>query len=144
VNEYLATPDGQRYSTFVAGLRTAVVDFSDDSEKIETDDVAKVIREAPLAEANSVSSRYISGSKLVLHKPLLDIDVPAMLVPSTTPGHHHLYIDVAIAWEDYAELLKLLGRLGILQTGYVRACLEREASWLRTPWTRKDVAHAEI
>ena len=35
------------------------------------------------------------------HRPILDLDFPAALVPSTTPGHFHLYLDKPMAEEDY-------------------------------------------
>jgi hypothetical protein len=137
---WLSSLTGQRYAKFVDGLRTAVVDFETDSESIETGNVEKIKADKPLAEANSVGSLYIPSDDMTFrttHKPVLDIDVPAMLVPSSTPGHHHLYIDAPMSWPDYMKLMKVLGEVGILQKGYVRASIEREASWVRTPWTRK-------
>jgi hypothetical protein len=61
----------------------------------------------------------------------------AFLVPSTTPGHHHLYLPWVISWERYIPLLLGLQFVGVLEQGYVRAALRRRATYVRTPWTRK-------
>jgi hypothetical protein len=144
---WLSSLTGQHYAKFVAGLRTAIVDFSTDSEDIETGNVSRIIAEKPLAESNSVGSLYLpmgdkdGGLNSGYHKPVLDIDVPAMLVPSSTPGHHHLYIDKLIPWYEYARLLQTLGRVGIIQKGYMHASVERDGSWVRAPWIRKGAQH---
>ena len=99
---FLQTRDGQRYQQFIDGLHTAVVDFESDSEDIPNDSVAKIILDrTPLVESNSVGSLY-SFEK---HKPVLDLDMDVLVVPSTTPGHHHLYIDQAMSWKDYSLLM---------------------------------------
>lgn len=72
-----------------------------------------------------------------MHRPLLDIDMPAKLIPSTTPGHFHLFIDREMPWCQYARLLRALGRAGILEPGYVTASLERGYSAVRLPWVKK-------
>ena len=73
------------------------------------------------AEANLISSivdeeRFGQES---LHAPVLDLDVPAYLVPSKTPGHSHLYIDKPMTWYEYEGLLRALERAGVLEPGYV-------------------------
>lgn len=89
----------------------------------------------PLAQANSVSSN-IKGTEM--HRPALDIDVPCLLIDSTTPGHHHLYIDKPMPWEDYEKLIRVLAEIGILQQGYADVSIKRKRTWLRTPWTKKE------
>lgn len=144
---YINSDAGQRYTNFVRGMHTAVVDFSDDSEQIETDNIAKILRDrVPLIEANSVGSRLISSDShhvrspsdgIDWHKPVLDLDMDVMVLPSSTRGHHHLYIDKPMPWHDYSLLLKILGHVGILQKGYMYASEARAESFLRTPWTTK-------
>jgi hypothetical protein len=132
------TDAGQRYSRFVKDLHKCEVSFSDDSEKIETDNVAKILRDhLPLAESNSVGSKIISGYGAGAHMPVLDLDMDVMLLPSSTPGHHHLYIYKPMPWPEYSLLMNILAHVGILQPGYVRASHTRIESFLRTPWTRK-------
>ena len=89
----------------------------------------------PLAQSNSVSS-LVTGTGL--HRPALDLDMGALLVQSSTPGHHHLYIDKQMPWGDYEKLLKVLAEVGIIQRGYADASIKRKRSRLRTPWTRKE------
>lgn len=91
-------------------------------------------REAPVHEALVASSEtHIQG----VHRPVLDLDVPAQLVPSTTPGHHHLYIDVDMSWPTYKRLLRALAKAGVIEAGYAKASIHRGASFVRLPWVRK-------
>lgn len=71
------------------------------------------------------------------HTIMLDLDVPATLVPSTTPGHSHLYIDVPVDWDNYQILLDALALAGVVERGYVLASKARGFSALRLPWVRK-------
>ena len=72
-------------------------------------------------QANLLASKMRDGR----HAPVLDLDVPAKMVPSKTPGNHHLYIDVPMSWFRYKVLLRVLGWVGILEPGYVRASIRR-------------------
>jgi len=83
--------------------------------------------------ANLISSKSIDGN----HYPVLDFDVPARYVPSTTPGHGHLYIDVPMTWEKYERLLLAMAYAGILEEGYVQAALRRKATYVRPEWVKK-------
>jgi hypothetical protein len=73
------------------------------------------------------------------HTVMLDLDVPSALIPSSTPGHYHLYIDVKMSWWRYRALLKQLSSAGIIEKGYYEASLRRKATHLRPPWVRKQV-----
>ena len=72
-----------------------------------------------------------------LHTVMLDLDVPATLIPSTTLNHSHLYIDVPVPWEDYVSLLDLLMKVKILEKGYTGASKSRGFTSLRLPWVHK-------
>lgn len=90
--------------------------------------------EATIDDAEVVSS-HIAHSNL--HAPVLDLDVPHVLVPSTTPGHAHLYLDVPMTWRRYKRLLRALARAGVVEKGYVKASLRRKHTAVRVPWLRK-------
>jgi hypothetical protein len=104
-----------------------------------TDKMAKAVNRyagGPLNEpdeghpANLVSSLCTDK----LHRPALDIDVPCELIPSSTPGHHHLYFPtVEMHWWEYAALLGALARGGILEPQYYTASLGRRQTLLRPP-----------
>ena len=92
-------------------------------------------------EANVINSLCVGskpGQIRGIHKPLLDLDIPVVLVPSTTPGHSHLYIDQPVYWYKYQHLLTVLKDLGILQEGYVNGAFNRGYSSLRLPWIKKE------
>ena len=77
--------------------------------------------------ANLVSSKCASGK----HAPVIDVDIPIYVVPSSQLGHHHLYIDKEISWNNYVRILKALESAGIIETGYLKASLEREYTAVR-------------
>lgn len=80
---------------------------------------------------------FSSPRNVYRHMVALDLDIPAVLVPSSTEGHHHLLIDVDLSEHDYMGLLKHLGELGIIEKGYAEICTKRKASHLRAPWKSK-------
>lgn len=71
------------------------------------------------------------------HKPVLDIDFPAALIPSSTEGHFHLYLDKELTWDNYVELLKVLAKCGIIEQGYANASIDRTHTSARLPWVKK-------
>lgn len=79
----------------------------------------------------------IDDADQALHRPVIDIDVPIRLVPSTTPGHHHLYIDHDVPYHRYLNILDALADAGIVEPGYVAATRRRGMSFVRLPWVAK-------
>lgn len=104
-------------------------------------------QEAAYEEADGLDTANVVSSQLRLggsptggfnyHRPVLDIDIPAALIDSSTPGQHHLYLDVCIPWDTYVKLLDVMAECGILQPGYVAASKERGFTAVRLPWIRK-------
>ena len=94
------------------------------------------------SEANVISSIRRGGGNPTTHYPVLDLDIPAYLVPSSTPGHSHLYLDVELLDADYWALCDVLATYGILEPGYVSACKERGYTSVRLPWVRKEEAES--
>lgn len=84
-------------------------------------------------DANVISSEAEDGR----HYPVLDIDFPIYVIPSSTPGNFHLYIEKGLSWDQYSKLLIALADAGIIQEGYLGACLERRATYVRLPWVTK-------
>lgn len=98
------------------------------------------IETAGVDEANVISSRVTLPGHVGMHTVAIDIDVPARLVPSTTPGHSHLYIDALMPWETYRDLLRALAEAGVIEPGYLRASERRGHTTLRLPWVKKGQA----
>jgi hypothetical protein len=86
-------------------------------------------------EANILTSDV--PGKPGIHKLALDIDLPAKLVPTTTPGHCHLYIDHEMPWEAYVKVIDALAEAGIIEKGYARASKIRGYTSVRPPWLPK-------
>lgn len=104
------------------------------------------IEESDLSLANVVSSllkpnevEEFLGFDQQRHVLALDIDVPAHLVQSSTPGHSHLYIEVpdGIPHHRYMALLSALADAKIIEDGYARISIKRGRTDLRLPWVRK-------
>jgi hypothetical protein len=87
----------------------------------------------PLDESNVVSSLLPNGR----HAPAIDVDLPVHAVPSSTPGHWHLYFDVELSWPDYLRLLEVMRDVGIVQDGFYRSAEQRGTTLLRLPGVPK-------
>lgn len=73
----------------------------------------------------------------MLHKPVIDIDLPIKVLPSTTEGHFHLFIDKEMTWDHYRDFLCALASVGIVEQKYVNATIDRGFSAVRLPWIKK-------
>ena len=103
---------------------------SDDSEG----DTVMEFYPADEDHANLVSSRLENGH----HSPVLDVDFPARLEPSSTPGHFHLYLEgIEMSWPTYEALLVALGEAGVIGPGYLRHSIAREQTMVRRPHIKK-------
>lgn len=99
-----------------------------------------IIRTAELNESNVVTSRLRDTDH---HKVVIDLDMDAALIPSSTPGNHHLIVAKTLPWAEYQDLLKALYAAGLIQKGYFEASVNRGASVIRTPWTKKETPVVE-
>lgn len=99
------------------------------------------VADVPGVTPNLIGSAVDDGSGM--HMPVLDIDrIPLRLVPSSTEGNFHLYIDKAVKWSDYTQLLRLLAKMGILEQGWVDASLAHGQTFVRRPETPKPKVQA--
>lgn len=111
---------------------SAVDSKPDDRRRTENLDEAQVVS----SEALDAQAGYLKMEDY--HRPILDIDFPAHVYPSSTEGHNHLYLDRMLTWEKYEALLKALGDAEILEPGYVSASLARKHTAVRLPWVKKE------
>lgn len=79
-------------------------------------------------DGNLVSS-LLEGSDL--HAPVIDLDMPHRLIPSSTKGHAHLYIDQAITWRQYKRILRALYKAGLIQEGWYEHAKRDRKSYVR-------------
>lgn len=104
-------------------------------EGVITEDVA-------LDEANLLTSKHRGNNckcpECNRHRVVLDIDHDAALIPSSTPGHFHLIIDVNMPWLNYTNLLRALADAGVIEQGYCHASIKNGFTAIRTPWERKN------
>jgi len=71
------------------------------------------------------------------HMPVIDLDFSCFLQDSTTEGHHHLYINKEVEWDDYVNLLDALAKCGIIEAGYAGASKGRKYTAVRKPGLKK-------
>lgn len=88
------------------------------------------------ADADLVCSDLGPGKK---HMPLIDFDVPVTLVPSGTPGHSHLYIDVPINETRFFDMLDAMAKAGVVEHGFADLSRKRGFASVRVPWKPKGV-----
>jgi len=109
---------------------------------LSTDDYGDTIRNEVRTPTDAAESHVISseiyGSKM--HKPVIDIDVPIRVYPSSTLGHFHLYIDHEMTWWQYRRLLRALVRAGLVEKGYAEVSGKRGGTHVRLPWVKKESA----
>lgn len=86
-------------------------------------------------EATAVTSE--AADRAGFHYPVIDVDFPVEAIPSSTPGHTHLYIGVPMPWETFIKLLQAMADALVVEQGYVDASVRRAAAHLRLPWIRK-------
>ena len=103
---------------------------------------------ADLEQANLITSMVAGtdGTASDLHKVVLDVDLPVTVIESSTPGHFHVFIDKAMDWQTYFDLLRALCAAQIIEPGYLAAAERRGHTAVRLPWVRKpaELSEAEI
>lgn len=115
--------------------------------------------------ANAIASHLWNSRQQApshLHRPCLDLDgettpaslhviaamlaaacdvaVPVesmILVPSSTPGHHHLYVETIVPEVGYMVALMALATAGYIEHGYALVSIRRRATFLRLPGVLK-------
>ena len=88
--------------------------------------------------ANLVSSLCQDG----MHAVVIDMDHRARLVPSSTAGHSHLYIDELLTWREYRAFLSGMYRSGLIDASVFWRSLDREATYVRPPGVSKTAEEA--
>lgn len=92
---------------------------------------------ASLMQSSVISSAVMNSR---MHRVLLDIDVPAYQIASSTPGHSHMYFEPLVTWRQYKRVLRALYRAGIIERAFYQAACGAHAGMLRLPWVRKETA----
>ena len=59
------------------------------------------------------------------------------LVRSTTQGHHHLYINRMMKWDDYVYLMSAMAEARVISSAYCDFSIMRRQSFLRFPGITK-------
>jgi hypothetical protein len=105
----------------------------------ETPDYKNPPKEVIESEANLIGSptNYIDKQGQPLHMPVLDLDFPCELIPSSTPGHFHLYMNKTVGWESYRTMLEAMAEAGVLEEGYVKAAIHHGGTYVRKPGVLK-------
>lgn len=85
------------------------------------------------AKANLIDSLCDDG----FHMPALDIDLPCELVPSTTEGHFHLYIDKPMSFAAYRKLVEAFIEAGIVEPNILKYMEANGMTTLRPSGVKK-------
>lgn len=110
------------------------------AEQLKVYGGVKDLKKSNILEGNLISSA-VDGNwhgYSPLHYPILDLDIPSYYFPSSTNGHAHLYLDIALSEEKMTKLVDVLVECGILNQGIKTMQWERNKELtLRPPWVRK-------
>lgn len=130
-----------KFDFSVKEKRKLIGTSADGSPIYEFNADAVIADDVPLDEANLLTSRHKFGrarnNGKGVHRVVLDLDYDAALIPSSTPGHHHLILDVAMEWDEYEKLLTALAEAGVIEKNYAKASIAKGYSAIRTPWEKK-------
>lgn len=99
----------------------------------ESSDGSLVVDPPEGKKHNLVSSRTRGGKQ----KVVLDLDFDASLIPSSTPGHYHLFLDKAISTSDMEIFVKACHHAGLIADGNFNQWRFNEAMFVRPPWKLK-------
>jgi hypothetical protein len=84
-------------------------------------------------EGNLVSSITTDGKQM----PILDLDFPHRVGPSTNPGHSHLYLDVEMSNWQWFWFMFGLWQGGVIELGFFVWSIRRGGNFVRIPGTQK-------
>jgi hypothetical protein len=112
---------------------------------VEPDQVHRDIKEvcpntagAPMLNASLLGAQLVSSLTIDgKHMPILDLDFPHSYVPSSTRGHAHLYLNVAIRPWRWRVLQVALWIAKVQEPGYSVWSLRRGANFVRLRGERK-------
>ena len=133
VNELVADYDARTVSRNRTMSHLARENFKVTSEEFHEDrpDLKPVVVSS-LREANLIDSRV--PDKPGIHRPIFDFDgMECTLVPSSTPGNFHLYVEKEVEWEKWLKVLESMAEAGLIQWGFYRLSKLRGASFARKP-----------
>lgn len=83
-----------------------------------------------------LTSSYTSLSK---YDRRIYFDFEYVYVPSSTPGHGHLYIDEEVDQPTFFGLLEFMSECNWIEKGYYEASKARGYSAVRLPWIKKEI-----
>jgi len=107
--------------------------ISERPERLETE-----LEHALLLGSKLKSPFAVQGEGEGSYALLLDLDVPAQLLPSSTPGHAHLYVDAFMTKDQHDAVMVALRDAGVIQPGYAESALTSQyGATLRPPWVKK-------
>ena len=115
---------------------------------LEEAHVVSSLIKGTIGEPDSVAELFGVTAPGGRHHVVLDIDHPAWLVESTTPGHSHLYVEIpdGVEWKHYEDFLNAAMGIGLIEPGYYEVSRKRGHTDVRLPWISKhdvEAARAE-
>jgi len=90
---------------------------------------------APLERSLGVQMIKLDDDRLAT---LFAFNVGIRLLPSSTAGHYHLYIDHETTWDKFQRLLSAMYAAGFLGFDYYQMCTQSKMSFVRKPGVTKN------
>ena len=122
---------------WVTGGDSAAFDKSTEPDPMKNLEVTTDLNEADIVTSEVVQLFDWPGIE-PKHMVMFDVDIPMVVIPSSTPGHNHVYFpNTYITKDRLFNLLDALADCGIVERGYAEASKARGFSALRLPWVGK-------
>lgn len=123
----------------MSGRLFAKVDFDAPPEEISDTILAGE------SEANLETSlaAHQADPHVLMHRPVVDLDISHEYRESSKPGHAHLLLNIDIPWEKHLQWLELSAELGIVEQGWVKAAKARGFACIRKKGVKKTKAQME-
>lgn len=85
-------------------------------------------------QANLVGSLDLDNANY--HFPVIDLDFDALLLPSSTEGHHHLYLQKQVTHDKYLAMLEAMVDAGLVEKGYLTSARKKGQTYAIKPGLR--------
>ena len=123
---------------WVTGGDSAAFDMSLEPDPHKNLEATTDLNEADIVTSEFVPPLFASPNRKPYHMIMFDVDIPMVVIPSSTPGHNHVYFpNTHVSKDTLFNVLDALASAGIVERGYAEASKARGFSALRLPWVRK-------
>ena len=110
------------------GKSTLILDAWPKEEDVRTLDL--IVKETGAGREARITNRGGGSLQMVLN-------CQAILFPSETAGHFHLYLEIKLSWSQYEAFLAALFRAGVIEQDFYEMSLRNRMTTVTLPWIKR-------